>query len=159
MRVGVAGALGRLGRVASAAVDAADGLDLVAAFDRDDEGELLADRIGCGGDARIHSGLDAFYNVKMDAIVDCTVYPVTVDVAHAAIAHGVKRFEGIEDQRITAAADAVGETFSRAVAIERGNQAKIIRCMDRSGRNAPEPPERAGNADAHGTRRALRERT
>lgn len=89
MRVGVAGALGRLGRVASAAVDAADGLDLVAAFDRDFAGELLAEHIGCGGQARIHERLDAFYAVGMEAVVDCTVYPVTVDVAHAAIAHGV----------------------------------------------------------------------
>ncbi|MGA2393866.1 MAG: 4-hydroxy-tetrahydrodipicolinate reductase [Candidatus Lustribacter sp.] len=89
MRVGVAGALGRLGRVACAAVDAADGLDLVAAFDRDFAGELLADRIGCGGNARIHSTLDTFYGVGMDVVVDCTIYPVTVDVAHAAIGHGV----------------------------------------------------------------------
>jgi 4-hydroxy-tetrahydrodipicolinate reductase len=89
VRVGVAGALGRLGSVASAAVDAADGLDLVAAFDRDFAGELLADRIGCGGAARLHSALDAFYDVGMDVVVDCTIYPVTVDVAHTAIAHGV----------------------------------------------------------------------
>jgi 4-hydroxy-tetrahydrodipicolinate reductase len=89
VRVGVAGALGRLGRTACAAIDAADGLDLVAAFDRDFAGDLLAERIGCGGDARIHTTLDAFFGVAMDAVVDCTIYPVTVDVAHEAIAHGV----------------------------------------------------------------------
>ena len=71
MRVGVAGALGRLGRVASAAIFAADGLDLVAAFDRDFAGELLAARIGCGGDARIYDTLEAFYAVGMDVVDDC----------------------------------------------------------------------------------------
>ena len=108
MRVGVAGALGRLGRVASAAVDAADGLDLVAAFDRDDEGELLADRIGCGGASRIHTTLDAFYDIGMDAVVDCTVYPITLDVAHSAIAHGVSPViaaTGRTDADIVALAD------------------------------------------------------
>jgi 4-hydroxy-tetrahydrodipicolinate reductase len=89
VRVGVAGALGRLGRVASAAIFAADGLDLVAAFDRDFAGELLAARIGCGGDARIYDTLEAFYAVGMDVVVDCTVYPVTIDVARTAIDNGV----------------------------------------------------------------------
>jgi 4-hydroxy-tetrahydrodipicolinate reductase len=89
VRVGVAGALGRLGRVASAAIYAADGLDLVAAFDRDFAGELLAAHIGCGGDARIYDTLEAFYAVGMDVVVDCTVYPVTIDVARGAIDNGV----------------------------------------------------------------------
>ena len=89
MRVGVAGALGRLGRVASAAIAAADGLDLVAAFDRDFAGALLAARIGCGGEARIYDTLEAFYAVGMDVVVDCTVYPVTIDVARTAIDNGV----------------------------------------------------------------------
>jgi 4-hydroxy-tetrahydrodipicolinate reductase len=89
VRVGVAGALGRLGRVASAAIDAADGLDLVAAFDRDYAGERLAEYIGCGGNARIHDTLESFYAVGMDVVVDCTVYPVTIDVARGAIDNGV----------------------------------------------------------------------
>jgi 4-hydroxy-tetrahydrodipicolinate reductase len=108
VRVGVAGALGRLGSVASAAVDAADGLDLVAAFDRDFAGELLADRIGCGGAARLHSVLDAFYDVGMDVVVDCTIYPVTVDVAHTAVARGVSPViaaTGRTDADIVALAD------------------------------------------------------
>jgi 4-hydroxy-tetrahydrodipicolinate reductase len=75
--------------VASAAVDAAGGLDLVAAFDRDFAGDRLADRIGCGGAARIFDGLEAFYAVGMDVVVDCTIYPVTVDVAHEAVARGI----------------------------------------------------------------------
>lgn len=85
MRVGVAGALGRLGRVASAAIDAADGLDLVAAFDRVGSGDLLASHLGVGGDALIFDTLEAFYAVGMDVVVDCTVYPVTIDVARGAI--------------------------------------------------------------------------
>jgi 4-hydroxy-tetrahydrodipicolinate reductase len=89
VRVGVAGALGRLGRVASAAIDAADGLDLVAAFDRDFAGERLAEHIGCGGGARIHATLEAFYAVGMDVVVDCTVYPITIDVARGAIDNGI----------------------------------------------------------------------
>jgi 4-hydroxy-tetrahydrodipicolinate reductase len=89
VRVGVAGALGRLGRVASAAIDAADDLDLVAAFDRDFAGDRLSDHIGCGGDARLHDTLDSFYSVPLDVVIDCTIYPITVDVAHQAIAHGV----------------------------------------------------------------------
>jgi 4-hydroxy-tetrahydrodipicolinate reductase len=70
LRVGVAGALGRLGRVACAAVEAADGLALAATFVR-------------GGD------LGAFAGAGLDVIVDCTVYPVTVDVARAAVDAGV----------------------------------------------------------------------
>ena len=89
MRVGVAGALGRLGRVASAAIDAADGLDLVAAFDRDFAGDRLAEHIGCGGDARIHAALESFYAAGMDVVVDCTIYPVTLDVAREAIGNGI----------------------------------------------------------------------
>lgn len=89
MRVGVAGALGRLGRVAAAAIDAADGLDLVAGFDRAFAGERLADHIGIGSDARLHDTLESFYAVGMDVAVDCTVYPVTIDVARTAIDNGV----------------------------------------------------------------------
>jgi 4-hydroxy-tetrahydrodipicolinate reductase len=89
VRVGVAGALGRLGSVACSAISAADGLELAAAFDRDFAGERLAARIGCGGDALIYDKLDAFYGAGMDVVVDCTIYPVTVEVAHTAIAKGV----------------------------------------------------------------------
>jgi 4-hydroxy-tetrahydrodipicolinate reductase len=85
VRVGVAGALGRLGRVASAAIAAADDLDLVAAFDRVGSGDRLATHLGIGGDALIYDTLEAFYAVGMDVVVDCTVYPVTIDVARGAI--------------------------------------------------------------------------
>ena len=89
MRVGVAGALGRLGRVACTALAAADGITLVAAFARSGAGELLEAHVGAGGEARIFDDLEAFYAVGMDVVVDCTVQPVTLDVARLAIANGV----------------------------------------------------------------------
>ena len=89
MRVGVAGALGRLGRVAAAAIFAADGLELVAAFGRTGSGDRLTERIGAGGDARIYDTLEAFYGVGMDVVVDCTVYPISLDVAREAVDAGV----------------------------------------------------------------------
>src|SRR3984893_7065607 len=70
LRFGVAGALGRLGRVACTAVEAADDLQLASTFAR-------------GADLR------AFAASGLDVIVDCTVYPVTLDVARAALDAGV----------------------------------------------------------------------
>jgi 4-hydroxy-tetrahydrodipicolinate reductase len=70
LRVGVAGALGRLGRVACTAVEAAEDLELTSTFAR-------------GADLR------AFAASGLDVIVDCTVYPVTLDVARAALDAGV----------------------------------------------------------------------
>jgi 4-hydroxy-tetrahydrodipicolinate reductase len=88
LRVGVAGALGRLGRVACAAVEAADDLHLAAAFARRG-GERLAGAIGIGGSVVTDDDLDAFVAGGLDVVVDCTVYPVTVDVARASIDAGV----------------------------------------------------------------------
>jgi 4-hydroxy-tetrahydrodipicolinate reductase len=81
LRVGVAGALGRLGRVACSAVDTADDLTLAAAFARR-AGERVA---GIETD----DDLDAFIGRGLDVVVDCTVYPMTVDVARASIDAGV----------------------------------------------------------------------
>jgi 4-hydroxy-tetrahydrodipicolinate reductase len=67
LRVGIAGALGRLGRVACAAVDAAEDLAVAATYSRGDD-------------------LDGFIASGLDVVLDCTVYPVTVDIARAAIA-------------------------------------------------------------------------
>jgi 4-hydroxy-tetrahydrodipicolinate reductase len=75
VRVGVAGALGRLGRVACAAITAADDLELVARFGRSGDG--------------IYDELEAFYAVGMDVVVDCTVYPISLDVARLAVDNGV----------------------------------------------------------------------
>jgi len=112
VRVGVAGALGRLGRVASAAICAADDLRLVAAFGRRGAGDRLADHIGCGGELRISDTLEAFYAVEMDVVVDCTVYPLTLDVARGALAAGVSPVIGATgwtDADMAAFADACDE--------------------------------------------------
>jgi 4-hydroxy-tetrahydrodipicolinate reductase len=98
LRVGVAGALGRLGRVACSAIEAADGLTLSAAFARRG-GDRLAEALGgggraggddaVGGDVVIDDELGAFVGRGLDVVVDCTVYPVTVDVARDAIDAGI----------------------------------------------------------------------
>ena len=80
LRVGVAGALGRLGRVACAAVEAADDMKLSAAFARR-AGERI-EGVVTGDD------LETFVSRGLDVVVDCTVYPVTLDVARAAIEAG-----------------------------------------------------------------------
>jgi 4-hydroxy-tetrahydrodipicolinate reductase len=84
LRVGIAGALGRLGRVACAAVDAADDLHLAAAFARRG-GARLSESLGFGGNVKIDDDLDVFVTRGLDVIVDCTVYPLTVDVVRAAL--------------------------------------------------------------------------
>jgi 4-hydroxy-tetrahydrodipicolinate reductase len=85
LRVGVAGALGRLGRVACTAIEAADGLRLSAAFARR-PGVRLGDEIaGVSGDVVTDDELGAFFARGLDVVVDCTVYPATVDVARGAL--------------------------------------------------------------------------
>src|ERR1700737_130954 len=81
LRVGVAGALGRLGRVACSAIEAADNLTLSAAFARHGGASL--------GDVAIDDEVGALVARGLDVVVDCTVYPVTVDVARASIDAGV----------------------------------------------------------------------
>jgi 4-hydroxy-tetrahydrodipicolinate reductase len=81
LRVGVAGALGRLGRVACEAVEAADDMTLSAAFAR-----RSGERIGAIATV---DDLAAFVASGLDVVVDCTVYPVTVDVVTAALDRGV----------------------------------------------------------------------
>jgi 4-hydroxy-tetrahydrodipicolinate reductase len=82
IRVGVAGAHGRLGRTACAALKAAPGLTLVAGFVHTlppaEDRELA-----------LFDDLQAFYAARMDVVIDCTVYPVTLDVARRAIDAGV----------------------------------------------------------------------
>jgi 4-hydroxy-tetrahydrodipicolinate reductase len=81
LRVGVAGALGRLGRVACAAIDAADGMHVAAAFARR-AGEPV-------GSVRTDDEIETFIGRGLDVVVDCTVYPTTLDVARAAIEAGI----------------------------------------------------------------------
>lgn len=77
LRVGVAGALGRLGRVACQAVEDAGDMTLSSAFARrggEPAGAVVTD-----------NDLSAFVGRELDVVVDCTVYPVTVEVARAAL--------------------------------------------------------------------------
>lgn len=84
IRVGVAGAHGRLGRIACAAVNAAAGLSLVAGFVH------AVPPAGAGdGGLALFDDLHAFYAAGMDVVIDCTVYPVSLDVARAAVDAGV----------------------------------------------------------------------
>ncbi|HZO94815.1 MAG TPA: 4-hydroxy-tetrahydrodipicolinate reductase [Candidatus Baltobacteraceae bacterium] len=82
LRVGVAGALGRLGRVACSAIETAAGLQLAAAFARR-AGEAAASGVVTDDDLR------AFLARGLDVVVDCTVQPVTLDVARACVDAGV----------------------------------------------------------------------
>jgi 4-hydroxy-tetrahydrodipicolinate reductase len=77
LRVGVAGALGRLGRVACEAVEAAEDMTLSAAFAR-----RAGERVGA---VATDDDLGTFVGRELDVVVDCTAYPVTVDVATAAL--------------------------------------------------------------------------
>jgi len=70
LRVGIAGAHGRLGVVACAAIDATDDLTVAATLSR-------------GGD------LGAFLAAGLDVVLDCTIYPATVDITSSAIAAGL----------------------------------------------------------------------
>ncbi len=82
IRVGVAGANGRLGRVACAAIESATGLELVATFVR-----RLPE--SSGGDVPAFDDLESFYGSGMDVVIDCTVYPISLDVAREAVDAGV----------------------------------------------------------------------
>jgi len=81
IRVGVAGAHGRLGRIACAALNAAPGLSLVAGFVRS--------AAAVAGELALFDDLGAFYAAGMDVVIDCTVYPVSLDVARCAVDAGV----------------------------------------------------------------------
>ncbi len=89
LRVGVAGALGRLGRVAAVAIDAAEGLKVSAAFARRG-GKLLSEAVAdFHHDIGCDDSLDAFLGRGLDVVVDCTVYPTTVDIVRSSIDAGI----------------------------------------------------------------------
>jgi 4-hydroxy-tetrahydrodipicolinate reductase len=81
LRVGVAGAHGKLGGVACSAIAASKDLDLVAGFVRN-----ASDNDGA---FPLFDDLNKFYAVGMDVVLDCTVYPISVDVTREAIDAGV----------------------------------------------------------------------
>ena len=90
LNVGVAGALGRMGRLACTALSETDDLRVCAGFDRARAGEPIADVLGLPqASGHISDTLDAFFAAKLDVVVDFTTYPVTREVAMAAIRHGV----------------------------------------------------------------------
>ena len=89
LRVGVAGALGRLGRVACTAIEAADDLTVAAAFARAGGRPLSEALNGVLTDVVIDADLGAFLGRGLDVVVDCTVQPVSVDVARAAVEAGI----------------------------------------------------------------------
>lgn len=105
IRVGVAGAHGRLGTSACAAIAAAPGFALTAGFVHfmkaaDPAGLPLFDDLG------------AFYAAGMDVVIDCTVYPVSVDVAREAVDAGVSPVVGATgwpDEDIVSFADRCDE--------------------------------------------------
>jgi 4-hydroxy-tetrahydrodipicolinate reductase len=105
LRVGVAGALGRLGRVACEAVETADDMTLSAAFAR-----RGGERIGA---IVIDDDLGTFVARGLDVVVDCTVYPVTVDVTRAALEAGVPPVVGATgwtDEDLVVLSDLCDET-------------------------------------------------
>ena len=61
---------------------------LAAAFARRG-GARLGELLGSGGDAPVFDDLTEFVGAGLDVIVDCTVYPMSLDVARAAIDAGI----------------------------------------------------------------------
>jgi 4-hydroxy-tetrahydrodipicolinate reductase len=91
LKVAVAGALGRMGRVVCATIAKQSDLELVGGFDLTYVGEPLAQTLGlprsCG---LLYDDVDEMYRgAQPEVVVDFTVYPVTVQVAHKALAHGI----------------------------------------------------------------------
>jgi 4-hydroxy-tetrahydrodipicolinate reductase len=80
-----------MGRSVCGAVSAAPDLDLVGGFDRTKAGEDLATTLGlpsAGG--RIYDVVAELYDdAKPEVVVDFTVYPVTVEVANAAVERSI----------------------------------------------------------------------
>ena len=105
LRVGVAGALGRLGRAACTAIADAPDMQLTAGF--------VLDATQPDGALPLYDDLGAFYAAGMDVVVDCTVYPVTVDVVREAIDAGVSPVIGATgwtEEDLISVADRCDET-------------------------------------------------
>jgi 4-hydroxy-tetrahydrodipicolinate reductase len=80
-----------MGRLACEAVSRQADLLLVGGLARSQAGKPLAPALGIAGDAGLVYDDPAalFGDARPDVVVDFTVYPVSRDVAHAAILHGV----------------------------------------------------------------------
>ena len=92
------------------------------------------------GPAVIHlTGTDDVEGQGVDGTVEDDVHPGPVE-----------RPEVVEQERGAAEPEAIGDAFTRAAPGKARGQVKIVRRIDCGGRDAPESPERAGHADAHG---------
>jgi 4-hydroxy-tetrahydrodipicolinate reductase len=84
-----------MGRVACNAIDGADDLQLAAGFARRGAGEPIARHLtGIRSDARLFDDVLAFLSAGLDAIVDFTPYPVSLDIAREAVAAGISPVVG-----------------------------------------------------------------
>jgi 4-hydroxy-tetrahydrodipicolinate reductase len=96
LRVAVAGALGRMGRLTCEAVSRQPDLLLVGGLARSHTGEPLAHVLGLAGDLGLlyDDPLALFAEARPEVVVDFTTYPVSRDVAHSAVVHGVSPVVG-----------------------------------------------------------------
>jgi 4-hydroxy-tetrahydrodipicolinate reductase len=87
----VAGALGRTGSAVSAGLVRAAEIELTGGFGRHGAGEPLVELLGLPGRAGImHGDLATFFDeARPEVVVDFTVHPVTVRIAHAAVERGI----------------------------------------------------------------------
>jgi 4-hydroxy-tetrahydrodipicolinate reductase len=90
MRVAVAGALGKMGRTACGALASTPGLELVGGFDRHETGKTIAALLNLSQGGPMYDDIEALYDTERpDVVVDFTVYPMTLDVARAAVTRGI----------------------------------------------------------------------
>ena len=94
---------------------------LAAGFARAHAGEKLRAHVGAGSDdALLYDDIEAFASCGLDVIVDCTVYPVSVDIARAAIEHGVSPVIGASgwtEEDLMSFGDAVDEANIGAMVV------------------------------------------
>ncbi len=84
-----------MGRVAAAALSATDGFTLRAGFARSGAGAKLVERIGFGApDAMVYDDIDAFVAAGLDVVLDFTAYPVSTEIARAAVSAGISPVVG-----------------------------------------------------------------
>lgn len=85
-----------MGRLTCEALSRQPDLQLVGGLARSHAGELLAHALGLAGEAGlIHEDPAAlFADAKPEVVVDFTTYPVSRDVAHTAVVHGVSPVVG-----------------------------------------------------------------
>lgn len=85
-----------MGRLTCETISRQPDLQLVGGFARSHAGELLASALGVDGDVGLVYDDPAalFADAKPEVVVDFTTYPVSRDVAHTAVVHGVSPVVG-----------------------------------------------------------------